>query len=113
MEKFVCAVGAMLVAFSYVMFFALARRMLTKHEKAEEKPYTVDDEALSIARDEGVAFAIAECIRQGEDDAAEKLAQTWGFHTTEELMNATGEQFDRDELAKMTVRDGTLRVRRP
>lgn len=108
MDTFVCVIGVSLVALCYVMFFALARKMLTKTEAAEEP----GDEVLTIARDEGVTSAIAECVRQGEYDAAEKLAEVWGFNTTENLMNACNEMFDRETLKRMTVVNGYFRVRR-
>ena len=52
-------------------------------------------------RDEGVCWAIAELMRNGEDQSARALARTWGFNTTEDLLNACKEEFDREELKKV------------
>ena len=61
----------------------------------------LDDEAESIARDTGVCWALAELVRDGEEYHARKLAETWGFHTTEDLLAACKEDYDREQLVKI------------
>lgn len=69
----------------------------------------VGDDVKSALRDEGVCFAIAELVRQGEEDSAKRIAKTWGLRTTADLLAACKEEYDRVELLKVYGDDGSVK----